>query len=88
MLSKDGKAVFVHDDDFSRLCGVKKRPDELDFSEFPNFLEELSTHFNPEEPYIRNLKKDDKTFSSVEEVFSTLRKETILHIEIKGPNKE
>lgn len=32
-LSRDGKVVVFHDDTLDRICGVKKRVDELDYSE-------------------------------------------------------
>lgn len=32
-LSKDGQVVVFHDDDLERVCGVKARVDELDYSE-------------------------------------------------------
>jgi glycerophosphoryl diester phosphodiesterase len=80
--SKDKQVVVMHDDFFKRTCGEEGRPQERNFEDFPPFLDEIPVHFTPGTSYVRK-PTDDKGYCLLEDVFRELKKETVLHIEIK-----
>lgn len=45
-VTKDNVILVCHDDDFDRLCGVKKRVRDVNVSELPKFKKEMPMHFS------------------------------------------
>jgi len=73
-LSKDGQVVVFHDDTLTRMCGVDRRVDELDYSELREF----------------RLKGTDQHIPLFTEVLSAVRGRTPVIVELKdgGRNSE
>ena len=86
-LTKDGQLIFCHDADLLRLCGVNRKVMDTNLKDLPEFLPQMRLHFSKNQCY--KLKPhDQKTFSTVEEVFQNIPKKVLIQIDIKDPKNE
>lgn len=72
-ITKDGKILVCHDQDFSRLTKTKKKVIETLSSDLPNFKDELPMHFSNKSLYKR-LASDTNSYTLLEDVFIKLPK--------------
>lgn len=87
-MTKDGVIIVCHDDDFKRLCGVEKLVKDTNLADLPEFKKEMPMHFSRlnKDCEFQNYQRkdtDQKTYSTLEDVFKVIPKEVPISIEIK-----
>lgn len=59
-LTKDGKVVIFHDDDLSRICGVSRPIEELNYAEVPPAMSKIELQYSKKGTY-QDLSQVDKS---------------------------
>jgi glycerophosphoryl diester phosphodiesterase len=79
-MTKDGVIIVCHDDNFHRLCGVQSGDSlvrETNLTDLPLFTDRLVMHFSKSQRYLMKT-GDQRSYSTLEQVFAELPKETVI----------
>ncbi|CDW71239.1 glycerophosphodiester phosphodiesterase domain-containing protein 1-like [Stylonychia lemnae] len=81
-LTKDGILMTLHDDNFNRLSNVNKKVEEMNYKDQPKILDEIPMHFTKDYK-LKLTEKHDKSFTTLEQLFSSIPSEIVVQIELK-----
>lgn len=84
-LTADGQVVIAHDNDLSRICGVKKRICDTNYEDLPSLLPTLDVSFQPGKHAVA--KNSEERIPLLESVFKAFPQQPI-NIDIKDNDDE
>jgi lysophospholipase D len=86
-ITKDKKIIVCHDEDLDRLCGDKRKVIDIAFDDLPDLKQKIPMHFSKLlggefQTYDRK-PRDQKHFSSLEDVLKAFPRSLPMSIEVK-----
>ena len=87
-MTKDGVIIVCHDHTFERLCEPhtikNSRVRDTHSSDLPTFKKHMPLHFSSNDDTFERAHDSMDTYTTLEEVFTRLPKDQVIHIEIKN----